>query len=322
MLEIKKLEKSEIEITGEIPAEEFSKFWGKAIIELSKRASIPGFRPGKIPEKILIDKVGENAVLDKAAELALGDIYPRIVKEKKLEVISPPHVTITKIAKNAPLGFKFRTVVLPEVKLPEDYKEIATKISQTQEEITVSDKEVDDSIEYLRRINDKFAKSMGKFETVNDLKEMIKKNIQIEKEAKNKEKKRIEIMDSIIKKSEVEIPEVLMEGEKKKMLFELKSSIENMGLNWDDYLKHVKKGEEEILSGWKEDALRRVKYGLLLEQLTKELEIKVSEDELTAKIKELGLDTKMGASGGIDKGRIKGYTFGIIRNDKIFEILC
>ncbi|MCF7835666.1 MAG: hypothetical protein K9M15_00915 [Candidatus Marinimicrobia bacterium] len=350
MLEIKKLEKSEVEIAGEIPAEEFAGYWGKALAEMSKDVSVAGFRPGKVPEKILVEKFGENAILDKAAEMALGEFYPKIVREKKLEVISPPQVTVTKITKNGPLGFKLRAIVLPEIKLPEDYQAIAKKVSEKKEEVVVADKEIDDAIEYLRKmkantpennnsseelkkegedkkeeklpeVNDDFAKSVGKFESLAELKETIKKNIQAEKENKSKEKKRIEMMDAIINKTEVEIPEVLVEGEKRKMLNELKSSIANMGLKWEDYMNHVKKKEEEILAGWEKDALKRVKYGLLLEQLTKDLKIEISDEDITAKIKDLGLDPRMGEKEGVDKDRIKGYAFGIIRNEKIFKFL-
>ena len=51
-------------------------------------------------------------------------IVKKIVDENKLKIIGWPNVTITKIAKNNPLGFKLKTAIAPEMKLP-DYKEIA-----------------------------------------------------------------------------------------------------------------------------------------------------------------------------------------------------
>jgi FKBP-type peptidyl-prolyl cis-trans isomerase (trigger factor) len=305
-LEIKQLPKSEIEIAGEMPAEEFSKFWQKAVNELSKNISIPGFRPGKIPEKVLIEKAGEGAVLDNAAELALRDIYPRILQEKKIEAIGHPRAAITKITKGGPLGFKFQTAVLPAIKMPEDYKEIAAEIAKNKEEIIVEEKEVDVAIEYLKK--------KGK-EITDELKNTIRKNLQVEKEFKHKEKKRLEALDAILKKSELEVPDVLLEAEKSKMLSEFKNNISNMGLKWEDYLAHIKKKEEELLAGWAEDALRRVKYGLLLRQLDQELGIKVSEEDIEDKIKEFSI------RGDVDKDKIKEYAYGIIRNDKIFKLL-
>ncbi|MFH1979015.1 MAG: trigger factor family protein, partial [Patescibacteria group bacterium] len=127
-LEIKQLPKSEVEIIGEISAERFSKFWPKAIKNLSEGVSMHGFRKGNIPEKVLVDKVGESAVLEKAAEMALQDVYSEILMKKKIEAIGTPKATVTKIAKNNPLGFKFQTAVLPTIQLPEDYRELAARI--------------------------------------------------------------------------------------------------------------------------------------------------------------------------------------------------
>lgn len=353
-LEIKQLPKSEVEITGEVSSEEFSKFWEKAVKDASKSIKVPGFRPGKAPEQVLLDKIGDRAILDKAAEMALQDIYPRIIQEKKLEVIGHPQASITKISKGGPLGFKFQTAVLPEIKLPENYKEIAKKIADQKEIIVVEDKEVNDSLEYLRKsrkkkdlsaealpdrqagsakagedvlpeLNDEFAKNVGEFKTLEELKSTLKKNLQSEKEFKYKEKKKLEMLDAVLKSSEMEIPDVLISSEKNKMLYDLKANIEGMGMKWEDYLTHLKKKEEEILDGMNEDALRRVKYGLLLQHLSKIFKTEVSEKEIEDKIKELGLDKKEGVNPegieGIDSERIKDYAYGIIRNEKIFSFL-
>ncbi|MFC1756872.1 trigger factor [Patescibacteria group bacterium] len=328
-LEIKQLPKSEIEITGEIPAEEFSAFWPKALKDLSKDASIPGFRKGKIPENILIDKIGEGAVLDKSAEMALQEVYPKIIKEKKIEAIGMPQATVTKIAKGSELGFKFKTAILPEIKLPENFKEVASKFLSKKEDLKVEDKEVDEAIEYIRKsrakgekkelpeLNDEFAKSVGNFETMDELKKTINDNLKQEKEFKQQESKRLESLDAILKESKYEIPDILIDSEKHKMLHELQSNITNMGMKWEDYLGQIKKKEEEILEGWTEDAERRVKYGLILRRIHEELKIDISEEEIKEKCKELGVED-------LSKPEVQGakdYAYGIIRNEKIFKSL-
>ncbi len=333
-LEIKQLPKSEVEISGEIPAEEFSKFWPKAVADMSKDVSIPGFRPGKIPEKVLVDKIGESAILEKSAEMALQGVYGEILKEKKIEAIGYPKANITKIAKGEALGYKFITAVLPEVTLPENYKEVAGKVAKKEEKITVEEKEVDDSIEYLRKtrvkgpankddkaelpeLNDDFAKTVGKFKTLDELREAIKKNLKAEKEFKFKEKKRLEMLDAVLKETKMEIPDILIESEKSKMLSELKGNILNMGLKWEDYLAQLKKKEEELLEGWTEDALRRIKYGMILRHLSKALDIKVEDSEVEEEIKKFNLPEE----NKVDKNKISDYAYGVIRNEKIFKLL-
>ena len=224
-----------------------------------------------------------------------------------------------------------------EVKIEETPKE------EVVEEVKVEDKEVDASIEYLRKmkakqnssedseeavlpeLNDEFAKSFGgEFNTMDDLKKSIKENMILEKEGKLKEKKRLEILDAILKKTELELPDVLIEGEKNKMLQELKANITSMGMKWEDYLTQVKKTEKELLEGWGEDAVRRVKYGLILRYFGKELDIKITGEEISQKAKEMGFDVEDEGSlkaRGIDKQRIMDYAEGIIRNEKVFTYL-
>ena len=332
-IEIKKLPKSEVEITGEMPAEEFSKFWQKALDEFSREAKLPGFRPGKVPEKVVVEKVGDGAVLDKAAELAIRDIFPRIIVERKLDVIGPPRANVTKITKGGPLGFKFQVAVLPEVELAENFREIAKKVFEKKEKIIVEDREIEESLEYLRKmrakapvgddkesglpeLNDEFAKSVGKFETLIELRETIGQNIQLEKEEKAKEKRRLESLDAILKLSKIEIPDILVNAEKGKMLSELKSSITGMGMKWEDYLAQVKKTEEEILKGWDKDALHRVNFGLLLRKLGEVLKPEVKDEEAEDMMAKFGSIPE-----NVDKIRLKEYARGIIRNEKIFNIL-
>lgn len=328
MLEIKKLPKSQIEIIGEIPAEEFAKYWPKAIKKLSEGVSLPGFRPGKIPEKIFIEKIGEKAVLEESAEMALADVYIKIIKEKKIEAIGRPAATVMKISKNGPLGFKFQTAILPEIKFPDNYKEIAKKIVDKKEEIVVDEKEIDASLEYLRKtrtgkdgaelpaLDDEFAKSVGEFKTLAELRDVLKKNTLLEKEMKNKEKKRIEMMSSILDKSEFEVPEILVESEKRHMFEETKARIEGMGLKWEDYLSHLKKKEEELLNDWTEDALKRVKYGLFLEQMSKFLKVEISDEEINKEI-----EKHTAANKEIGEDRLRNYLYGIMRNEKVFSAM-
>ncbi len=132
MLEIKLLPDSEVEITGEIQADFFESKRRQAVQEISEKVSIDGFRPGKVPEDILIKKVGEQEILEKMATLALQEKYPQIIEEHKIKAIGRPAVTITKIASNNPLGFKVRTFVVPEVDLP-DYKKISQEVVQDLE---------------------------------------------------------------------------------------------------------------------------------------------------------------------------------------------
>src|SRR3989344_6054669 len=220
-IELKKLPDSEIEISGEIPAQDFSKFWKDAVGKISQSAKIPGFRPGNVPENILIEKVGESEILEKAAELALQKTRPEILEEEKIEAIGHPEIVITKLARQNPLGFKIKTAVIPQIILP-DYRALAKPILEKTEEIKVEEKELADALEYLKKsrekdtagaaaggglpeLNDEFAKSLGKFENLEALKNALRENIRFEKELKLRDQKRTAVIDAIARETKVEL---------------------------------------------------------------------------------------------------------------------
>ena len=149
--EIKKLERSEIEIAGAISAEELEQYRKKAELKLSENLTIPGFRKGHIPEAILLQKVGSQAVLEKMAEDALAQWYPKFIAENKLDAIGRPEVTITKLAEGNPFEFKIQVAVMPEVMLGDYKKTSATILSKKTLPTNVSKKEVDDVLVELRK---------------------------------------------------------------------------------------------------------------------------------------------------------------------------
>ncbi|MEK9181777.1 MAG: trigger factor [Patescibacteria group bacterium] len=136
-INIKKLPKSEVEIEGELGADLFEDFFTRALKRLGENLKIDGFRKGKIPEHILLAKIPEMTILEEMAQVALNEHYPKILEAEKIDAIGQPMISITKLARKNPLGFKIKTAELGEIKLP-DYKNIAREINSkvTPEEKT------------------------------------------------------------------------------------------------------------------------------------------------------------------------------------------
>ena len=150
---IKKLEKSEVEITGAIPAEQFMGYEAEALASLGEKMEIPGFRKGKAPANLVKGAANEMMILEEMAELALYAEYPKILEENKIDAIGRPQISITKIAKGNDLEFKIITAVLPEVTLP-DYKKLASEEIKKNPEVKaeVSDAEVEKVLLDLRKM--------------------------------------------------------------------------------------------------------------------------------------------------------------------------
>ena len=77
-----------------------------------------------------------------------------------------------------------------------------------------------------------------------------------------------------------EIPEILIDEEKQKMFAELKQGLEQQGLSFEDYLKNIKKTEEEIAQDFTKGAEERAKTALILRQIAKEEKVAVTPEEL------------------------------------------
>lgn len=337
MLEIKLLPNSEAEIIGEISAEIFMSGRNEAIKEFSETVEIKGFRKGKIPEKVLVSHVGSEAILEKMAVITLEKAYPKIIIEHKIRAIGRPEISITKMAENNPLGFKVKTAILPEITLP-DYKDIAKKAMATKEDVLATDEDVNKTVESIRKskstkkevdgkteellpeLSDEFAKSLGNFENIDALKNIIRLNITEEKKSKAKEAKRMEILDKVAEKINQEMPKYLIDLEKDKMLDEMKRNITQMGIKWEDYLNHSKKTEEELKKDWEKDALKRVKYGYILDEMTEKEKIELLPEELEKEISAMiEYHKKLGQE--LDRERVKKYLTGIMRNEKLFQML-
>ena len=147
-----------------------------------------------------------------------------------------------------------------------------------------------------------------------------KEEVSEENKAQEKERRRMEILEKAAEEIKQDMPKFLVEAEKDKMAEETKRNIAQTGLKWDDYLKHIKKTEEELKNDWEKDAIKRVKYGLILDQMAEQEKIEIPAEELEKEAaammeyhKNLGQD--------LDKERVKHYLSGIMRNEKLFQML-
>ena len=343
-INIKKLEKSKIEITGSIPVEAFSSFRKKALENINNEITVDGFRKGKIPESVLVSKVGEMSVLEEMAEIALSKFYPEIIEKEKIDAIGYPEISITKLAANNPLEFKIITTVIPEIKIG-DYKKIALKNnSKKEEKIEITEKEIDDAILRIRKsrvdhtghdherltpeehekivessmpeLSEDFVKSLGDFKDINDFKEKIKLSLLEEKKIMAQEKKRIALSDAILEASSAEIPELLIESETRRIEAQFSDDISRMGVKLEDYLKHAKKTIDDLRAEWKPHAEKKAKLQLILNDIVKLEKINVDAKEIENEVKAILAHYK-------DANQEQAYTYAetVLTNEKVYKFL-
>lgn len=345
MTQIKKLDKSQVEITGSIPTENWEKFRAQAVKNLGEMVKLDGFRKGNIPENILVSKIGEMPILEEMAELALPKAYVDILIENKIDAIGKPSIQVTKLAKGNPLEFKAVTTVVPEIKLP-DYKKIAVaeNAKAAKNEIKVTDKDIDDAILKIRKMHvshdghdhenmsaddhdkavmdalpeltDEFVKKVGDFQDIPDFKNKISTMLHEDKKSLAKEKARIAIADAIAADTKVEIPELMIDSELRRTEAQFKSDIERMNVKLEDYLKHAKKSIEDIRKEWTPHAEKKAKLQLVLNEIAKLEKIEPSKEEVEAEVDHIVEHYK-----DADRERASVYAETILTNDKVFEFL-
>ncbi|MET9614105.1 trigger factor [Kitasatospora indigofera] len=146
---VETLNPTRVRLTVEVPFEELKPSLDAAYKKINQQVSVPGFRKGKIPNRVIDQRFGRAAVLEEAVNDALPRFYTQAVDEGKIEVLGQPDITdiegVEKIADGGDLKFTAEVDIRPEVTLPD-----FTEISVTVDPIVVSDEDVDKSLEQLR----------------------------------------------------------------------------------------------------------------------------------------------------------------------------
>lgn len=139
-----------VKIEGEIPYSEVLKERSAALKALGQNLKLDGFRPGHVPEAVLVKQLGEMAILSEMAERAISHLYPHIITAHTLDPIGHPKVEIKKLAPENPLLVSFLVAVMPEVTLP-NYELIAKQINAKRDSDEVTEAEIAEQISDIQR---------------------------------------------------------------------------------------------------------------------------------------------------------------------------
>ena len=116
--EIETLSPTRIKLSVEIPFEELQPSLDEALTRIGKEINIPGFRKGKVPARVVEQRVGRGAVLEEAVNNAVPKAYDELVVENELRPIGQPKIDVTEIADGEKVTFTAEVDVRPEFTLP------------------------------------------------------------------------------------------------------------------------------------------------------------------------------------------------------------
>ena len=140
-LQVEKMEKNMAKLTIEVSAEELDKAMQNAYLKARGKISIPGFRKGKAPRKMIEQMYGKGVFLEDAANALIPEHYSKALEECDLEIVSQPEIDVTQAEPGKAFIFTAEVAVKPEVTLGE-YKGVEVPKSETE----VTDEDIDAEI--------------------------------------------------------------------------------------------------------------------------------------------------------------------------------
>ncbi|GGO05641.1 trigger factor [Saccharibacillus kuerlensis] len=361
----------------EVEAERVASALDKAFQKVVKKASVPGFRKGKVPRSIFEARFGVESLYNDAIDILLPEAYGEAVEEAGIFPVDRPEIDIEQFGKGQSLKFKAKVTVKPEVKLGE-YKGVEVPVS----EISVTDEEIASELERLQsrhaelivvdeeaaangdtvsidfdgyvgdeafeggkaenyslelgsgsfipgfeeqvvgmstgdskdvtvtfpeayhaaelagkeavfkvklheikrkqlpELDDEFAKDVSEFETLEEYKEDLKKQITDRKQNESNAARENAVVEAVAANAEVEVPEAMVESEVENMMRDFDNRLRQQGMNLEMYTSFSGQTAEDLREQMKSDAEKRVRNNLVLEAIAKDANISASEEDV------------------------------------------
>ena len=203
------------------------------------------------------------------------------------------------------------------VTFPEDYfsKDLAGK------EATFKVKLHEIKEKKLPTLDDEFAKDVSEFDTLNDLKTSIKEKKQAQNDDRAKHETESLAIEAVSNNTPIDIPSGMIETEIDAMIRDLEQQLSYQGINLDQYLHMINKTRKEIEDNYKEQAEKNVKSRLVLEAIIKEEKLEASDDEVSAKIKEMATNYGRKEEELNKNEALKEYLANNIKTEKAIDLI-
>lgn len=381
-LQVEKLEHNMAKLTIEVGAEELEKAIEKAYQKNKGKISVPGFRKGKVPRKLIEKMYGTAVFYEDAANELIPEAYDKALAECEEDIVSSPKIEVTSIEAGKGMTFTAEVALKPEVTLGE-YKgvevakadtevtddEVMAAIDKERESnaraIVITDRpvkpgdetvidfegfvdgvafdggkgenypltigsgafipgfeeglvganlneELDVNVTFpedyqaselagkaavfkctvkeikekeLPELDDEFAAEVSEFDTLEEYKADVKKNLEEKKVANAKREKIDAVIDAVVNNATMDIPEAMVTTMQRQILDEYAQNMQAQGLNLEQYMQYTGLDADTLMEQLKPQAESRIKGRLVLEAVAKAENIVATEEDFEAEIK-------------------------------------
>jgi trigger factor len=151
--DVEELSPTRVKLTIEVPFDELKPSLDRAYKEVARQVRVPGFRPGRVPPRVIDQRIGRGAVLEQAVNEAVPELYGKALEEHDVFALGQPAVEITKLDDGKELAFTAEVDIRPKFDLPD-----INGMPVTVDNAEVGPDEVE---EYLGDLRERFASLKG-----------------------------------------------------------------------------------------------------------------------------------------------------------------
>jgi trigger factor len=371
--DVEELSPTRVRLSVEVSFEELKPSLDKAYKEVAQQARIPGFRPGKVPPRVIDMRIGRGAVLTEAVNDALPEFYTKAVQEADVFALGQPDVEITQLNDGKELTFTAEVEIRPKFELPD-----LSTLSVTVEGAEVTDEDVEEYLNNLRErfaslktaqrpaaegdyttidlsasvdgepvedaqataqsyqigsgtmldgldealtglsagdtttfkselaggaaegqeaditvtvqavkvkelpeLDDDFAQLASEFDTLDELKEDTRKQLERVKKLQQTTQARNKAVDALVDAIDIPLPEKFVEHELVHARENIDNQLAQMRMSKEDYLSSIEKTEEEFDADLETQSQRSVKVSFVLDELARRENLSVNQAELS-----------------------------------------
>lgn len=246
---LKQLPKSTSEAQVDIPWKDIQDQYDTALEHMAKELEVEGFRKGKVPKAIAQKHLNKDQIFQHALQDLLPQIYSEIVKKEGLQPIVNPKIELLKAKEGEDWQLRVSVAQRPKIELP-DYKKLVKelKIDIKKDSIWVPGRD---------------------------------KKEDSEKDQQDQKRKLLgAILDALVKKSKVEIPDMIIDEEINARLARLLDEVGKIGLTMDAYLKSKGLTAEQLRESYRKEVEDIHKVEFILTEISDREKIQVEPKEL------------------------------------------
>ena len=215
------------------------------------------------------------------------------------------------------IGMKIDEEKEINVKFPEEY--FSENLSGKDAMFKVKLHEIKEK--KLPEINDELAKDISEFDTLAELKASIKAKQEEQNTKRAKYETEDAVVEAVCKNAEVDIPSGMIDTEIDNMQQDISTRLSYQGMKFDQYLQMIGKTKQEFRDEYKEQAEKQVKSRLVLEAISKDADIQVSEEDISSKIKEMAENYGRKEEEVKDNPQLVKYVGDNLKTEKTIEFL-